>query len=120
VLEPDHCSRYSARQRVSIGAELVGASAPGARAGTPARGAVSSRSGADARPHAATGARRSRNPGSRDRAGTGAFAVGLLAWAAARRWRRSRWPIYALGRVPFLVVLFLFFEAFSELLPAGN
>lgn len=53
-----------------------------------------------------------------------ALAWGLLAalvagatWAASRFWRR--WPAYLLGAPVFLVVLFVFFENFSRLLPAN-
>jgi sortase A len=46
-----------------------------------------------------------------------AAAIWLAAWVLGRRWRR--WPAYALGTGPFLVVLFLFFENVSRLLPAN-
>jgi sortase A len=49
--------------------------------------------------------------------GAAAGAVWLLTWLAARRWRR--WPAYLLGTPVFLVVLFVFFENFSRLLPAN-
>lgn len=42
-------------------------------------------------------------------------ATWALIWLAARLWRR--WPVYALGLVPFLVVLFMFFENLNRLLP---
>lgn len=38
-----------------------------------------------------------------------------VIWLAGRRWRR--WPAYALGVVPFLIVLFVFFENLNRLLP---
>jgi sortase A len=44
-------------------------------------------------------------------------AVWFLAWLVGRRWRK--WPSYALGAVPFLVLLFYFFENFARLLPAN-
>ena len=49
--------------------------------------------------------------------GAAAAAVWLVTWLAARRWRR--WPAYLLGAPVFLVVLFVFFENFSRLLPAN-
>ncbi|HET9443270.1 MAG TPA: class E sortase [Acidimicrobiales bacterium] len=49
--------------------------------------------------------------------GAAAAAVWLLMWLAARFWRR--WPAYLLGAPVFLVVLFVFFENFSRLLPAN-
>jgi hypothetical protein len=33
--------------------------------------------------------------------------------------RASRWTAYGLASAPFLVVLYLFFESFSTLLPAN-
>ena len=49
--------------------------------------------------------------------GTIATLVFLAMWAASRWWRR--WPSYALGTPVFLVVLFVFFENVSRLLPAN-
>ncbi len=49
--------------------------------------------------------------------GAGAALVGLLTWLGGRLWRR--WPVYLLGIPAFLVVLFLFFENFSRLLPSN-
>ncbi|MBW3668808.1 MAG: class E sortase [Actinobacteria bacterium] len=45
-----------------------------------------------------------------------AATVWVLIWLASRRWRK--WPAYILGAPVFLVVLFIFFENFSRLLPA--
>jgi len=49
----------------------------------------------------------------------GLFAafVAFAIWYAAERWRK--WVMYAAGAPIFLIVLFLFFEAFSALLPPG-
>jgi sortase A len=44
-------------------------------------------------------------------------AVWVLAWLVGRRWRK--WPSYAIGTLPFLVLLFFFFENFARLLPAN-
>jgi sortase A len=49
--------------------------------------------------------------------GAAAAAVWVLTWALAHRWRR--WPAYLLGAPVFLLVLFLFFENFSRLLPSN-
>ena len=49
--------------------------------------------------------------------GLAAAAVWLGGWLLGRAWRR--WPAFALGTPAFLVVLFLFFESFSRLLPAN-
>lgn len=46
-----------------------------------------------------------------------AAAVWLLTWLAGRRWRKL--PAYLVGTPVFLVVLFVFFENFSRLLPAN-
>lgn len=43
--------------------------------------------------------------------------VWTLTWYAANHWRR--WPAYLMGGLVFLVVLFVFFENFSRLLPPG-
>ena len=49
----------------------------------------------------------------------GAFAalIWLATWLVGRAWKR--WPAYLLGTPVFLVVLFVFFENFSRLLPAN-
>ncbi|MEO6121198.1 MAG: class E sortase, partial [Acidimicrobiales bacterium] len=49
--------------------------------------------------------------------GLAAALVAAAIWAGARFWRR--WPAYLLGVPVFLVVLFIFFENFSRLLPAN-
>lgn len=49
--------------------------------------------------------------------GLTAAGVWLLTWLAGRRWRR--WPAYLIGTPVFLVVLFVFFENFSRLLPSN-
>jgi sortase A len=131
VLEADHWGwpnaltltachpRYSARQRIIIGAELVRAPAP---APAPARQPQAPSPPVPAPTPEPTPQPELDVPAERGPAlvrGTGVLALWLLVWAAARRWRRWRWPIYAVGTVPVLVLLFLFFEAFSELLPAS-
>jgi len=46
-----------------------------------------------------------------------AALIWLVAWLVGRRWRK--WPAYAIGLPFFLVVLFIFFENFSRLLPSN-
>jgi sortase A len=49
-----------------------------------------------------------------------AVAAGLVwfgFWYLSRQWRR--WPAFLLGTPVFLIVLFIFFENFSRLLPSG-
>ena len=45
------------------------------------------------------------------------LAVLAATWLLARVWRR--WPAYVIGTLPFLVVLYFFFENFARLLPAN-
>ncbi len=45
-----------------------------------------------------------------------AAVVWITAWQVARAWRR--WPAYALGVIPFLAALFMFYESLARLLPA--
>jgi sortase A len=49
--------------------------------------------------------------------GVGAAAIWIAAWLLGRRWRK--WPSYAIGLLPFLVVLYFFFENFARLLPSN-
>jgi sortase A len=49
--------------------------------------------------------------------GLGAAAIWVFAWLAGRRWRR--WVAYLVAAPAFFVVLFVFFENFSRLLPAN-
>lgn len=105
--------KYSARQRIIIAAELVGDPAPE----TPRPEAAPERSEPVEFESNLSG----------DRAGArpaivwavACAAVWLLAWLIGKRWRRAKWPAYAVGLVPFLVSLFFFFENFSRLLPAN-
>lgn len=46
-----------------------------------------------------------------------AAAVALAGWLVGRRWKK--WPAYLIATPFFLVVLFVFFENFSRLLPAN-
>ena len=52
--------------------------------------------------------------------GAAAALLAFVVWLLAHRRRfRTKWLIYAAGTVPFLVVLFMFFENFSRLLPSN-
>lgn len=44
-------------------------------------------------------------------------AIGMCIWVGGRVW--SRWKAYLIGAPIFLIVLFVFFENFSRLLPAN-
>ena len=107
--------KYSARQRISVRADLVGEPAP-APPVAPDDGTEPSQ---NPRPTfdepSLSGEQVGRWPAVLWAAV--AAAIWLAAWALGRRWRP--WPAYALGIGPFLVVLFLFFENVSRLLPAN-
>jgi sortase A len=49
--------------------------------------------------------------------GAFAAAIWLGGWFLGRAWRR--WPAYAVTAIPFLLVLFVFYENVSRLLPAN-
>ena len=52
--------------------------------------------------------------------GLAAALVAFAIWMIAHKRRpRTKWLIYAAGTVPFLVVLYAFFENFSRLLPSN-
>ncbi|MCU1378560.1 MAG: sortase family protein LPXTG-site transpeptidase [Acidimicrobiales bacterium] len=104
--------RFSARQRLVVTAVLKGEPAPAPPPTTTPPG------------QAATVAFETPSlSGDRSAAAPTAFwgflaaFVGLLTWLAARRWRKL--PAYLLGGAAFLVVLFVFFENISRLLPAN-
>jgi sortase A len=104
--------RFSAAERLIVVARLVtpAANTPPKPPPDPAAGA--------ARPQLAAGL--SGNRASRTPAvlwGSLALAIWAGAWALGRAWRR--WPAYALAAVPFLVVLFVFYENVARLLPAN-
>ncbi|MBW8824773.1 MAG: class E sortase, partial [Acidobacteria bacterium] len=100
--------RFSARQRLVVSAALVGDPAQSApRPPTPPTSVVAS--------EALGGSRGARVPSLLW--GLAATAVALGAWAAGRAWRP--WPAYLLGLLPFLAVLYVFFENVSRLLPTN-
>ena len=51
--------------------------------------------------------------------GSAAAGVWFLVWLVSKRWRKWRWPFYLAGTPVFLVLLFVFFENFSRLLPSN-
>ncbi|HVF75430.1 MAG TPA: class E sortase [Acidimicrobiales bacterium] len=107
--------RFSARQRLIVVAALLGPAAPAPVSST-----------TTVPPGTIPGDSRSLDAGlSGDEASNGpavlwgllAALVWLVTWAVSKRWRK--WPAYAVGTPVFLVVLFVFFENFSRLLPAN-
>jgi sortase A len=46
-----------------------------------------------------------------------ALVIWIAGWMFGRLWRR--WPAYAITAVPFLLVLFVFYENVARLLPAN-
>ena len=116
--------KFSAAQRLIVVAKLT---SPGAVAAVPAVGTPPDNPPTTETPSAQP---RSQRPDglaglSGDRAarspaiawGAAAALVWLLAWAAGQRW--NRWLAYLAATPIFLVVLFVFFENFSRLLPAN-
>ena len=115
--------KFSARERIVVGAELVGDPAPPTPTTTiPVEQQPDPGETVDDEPVLEDVAGL-----SGDRAGAWpaiwwavvCAAIWLAAWAFGR-WRRAlKWPAYAVGLLPFLVCLFFFFEDFSRLLPAN-
>ncbi|MCU1483353.1 MAG: sortase family protein LPXTG-site transpeptidase [Actinomycetia bacterium] len=107
--------RFSARQRLVVHAVLVGEPAP---APVPTVAPTKEDPSAPVRAFEEPSL-------SGDRSAAGptvlwalvCILVALATWFAARRWKR--WPAYLAGGVVFLVVLFVFFENVSRLLPAN-
>ena len=110
--------KFSAAQRLIVVAKLTSG---GAAATAPAPQATPTTQPAVPRSERAdglaglSGDRTARSPAIAW--GAAAALVWLLAWAAGRRW--NRWVAYLAATPVFLVVLFLFFENFSRLLPAN-
>ena len=108
--------KYSARQRIIIGAELVGQPVPPFPQDAPVT------------PHPRVVAFEGDGDDlSGDRAsawpailwGLVCALIWFAAWFVGRRRRALKWPAYIVGIFPFLVALFFFFENFSRLLPAN-
>lgn len=121
--------RFSARQRLVVSAVLAGPEA--APTPTTSTTAPPASETDDERDPESTIAAPS-DPFGSDPAGLSGESVGkgpaitwgalaalvwFLTWFVGRRWKR--WPAYLIGTPIFLVVLFVFFENFSRLLPAN-
>ena len=102
--------RFSAAQRLIVVAKLIGtAVAPPPNAPKPAHvGGLAGEAGL-------SGKRRSIAPTVEW--GFVAAAIAFAGWLLGRQWRR--WPAYLITAPIFLVVLFVFFENFSRILPAN-
>jgi sortase A len=126
--------KFSARQRIVVTARLVGPAAPAPPPTTPPATAETPEApvagppagpaggGAPAPAGAAAGldAGLSGEAASRTPTvlwGAATALVALAIWGAGRRWRR--WVAWLLGAPVFCVVLFVFFENVSRLLPAN-
>ena len=109
--------RLSAKERLIVVAALIGEAAPPspppALSADPDPDDASDR--APSLDAGLSGRRASKGPAIL----WGLFAalVWAATWAVSKRWRK--WPAYAVGTPVFLVVLFLFFENFSRLLPSN-
>jgi sortase A len=116
--------RYSAKQRLIVVAALIGEAAPPSPTAPPGPTA-----GEEQTPEEQEQSQRPTLEGDANLSGDRAPArpavlwgllvalVWLATWAVSKRWRK--WPAYAIGTPVFLVVLFVFFENFSRLLPAN-
>ena len=109
--------KYSARQRIVVGAELVGEPAPATPRAEEEGPEPEEPSGPVAFEDDLSGDRASARPAVLW--GLLCAGIWLFTWAVGKRWRRLRWPAYAVGLGPFFVALFFFFEDFSRLLPAN-
>ncbi len=116
--------KYSARQRIIVGALLVGPPAAPFPRDAPIQGSEAPTEGSSAE----TPPPAFEDEGlSGDRAGAWpailwglvCALIWLLAWFVGRRRRRLKWPAYVVGVLPFMVALYFFFENFSRLLPAN-
>ncbi|MEJ7844756.1 MAG: class E sortase [Acidimicrobiales bacterium] len=109
--------KYSARLRIIVQAELIGEPAPPTPRSEPA-----------AEPAAAVEARPDTLDGIQGEAvdpwpavlwGLACALVWLVCWAASKRFRRAKVPVYVVGLVAFVPALYLCFENVSLLLPAN-
>jgi sortase A len=113
--------RFSASQRLVVVAALLGPAAPA----PPPSAEPEDPAGPEEEPEGPTAFEGDEAGLSGEDSGAGpavlwgvvAALVALAVWFVGRRWRR--WPAYILGAPVFLVVLFVFFENFSRLLPSN-
>lgn len=110
--------RFSAAERLIVTAKLV---SPAATTTNPKPPTPATQTALPA-----DGSARSLNAGLSGRAvnkspafiwGAFAAAIWVGGWLFGRAWRR--WPAYAITAVPFLLVLFVFYENVARLLPAN-
>jgi sortase A len=112
--------KLSARERIVIGAELVGEPAPPTP--VPETDEPDGGSDVDEQPTLSLDADLS---GDRATAwpaiwwGVVCGLIWLSAWAVGKVRRPLKWPAYGVGVLPFAVTLFYFFEEFARLLPAN-
>jgi sortase A len=105
--------KYSARQRLIVVSHLVGEPPP------PPQPTLGEQVRPTRRPAAPDAGLSGEATARRPALLWGAIvaAVAVLIWLLGRMWRR--WPVYLLGTPVFLVLLFIFFENISRLLPAN-
>jgi sortase A len=111
--------RFSARERLIVIAALKGEAAPApppSKATTPADGTTPTTLPTEEVEEAGLSGESASNWPT-VLWGLLAAAIWFGAWALGKRWRK--WPAYALGTPVFLVVLFVFFENVSRVLPAN-
>ena len=111
--------RFSAAQRLIVVSDLIGAAAP---APPPSATPVTPEPSDDEPPRATiddeaglSGEGAARGPAVAW--GLLAASIWVLAWVVSKRWRK--WPAYLIAAPFFFLVLFVFFENFSRLLPAN-
>lgn len=106
--------RFSAAERLIVVAKLT---SPPVATSTPPPTTPAAAGGSSTRSLAAglSGAKTSKAPAILW--GTFAAAIWAAGWVLGRRWRRL--PAYAVAAIPFLLVLFVFYENVSRLLPAN-
>lgn len=112
--------RFSAAQRLIVIAALQGeATDPPPAAAAPPSDSSEGPSTPSTPPSLTDESLSGRNAANGPAIGWGLVAacVWLLTWLVGRLWRK--WPAYLLGTPVFLVVLFIFFENFSRLLPSN-
>lgn len=108
--------RFSAAKRLIVVAELVDTPAAPAEPAVPDQGPQPAEPGAVATLDSGlSGEPASPMPAFIWGADAAVLAFGI--WRLSKRWRR--WPAYVLGSPAFLLLLYLFFENFSRLLPAN-
>lgn len=112
--------RFSAAERLIITARLITAPVNAAPRATPPAGTTPLPGDEQPPPKASLSAGLSgghAHKGPTVLWGAFAAAIWVAGWVFGRLWRR--WPAYAMTTVPFLLVLFVFYENVSRLLPAN-